>query len=291
LLKNADIALCLAKSEGRSTVRFFEPEMDARLQSRRTMELDLRSAIARNEFEVYYQPQINIVTNSITSFEALLRWHHPVRGMVSPIEFIPLAEETGMIISIGMWVLRTACLEAKHWPEHISVAVNLSSVQFKDGGLVAGVKAALAESGLPPDRLELEITESLLLQGTEATLDALNQLRAMDIAIALDDFGTGYSSLSYLRSFPFDKIKIDKSFIRDLESNSEAMSIVRAITGLGHSLLMKTTGEGVETQEQLDKLREEGCTEAQGFLFSAPKPASELPSMIRRLSVSSTITT
>jgi diguanylate cyclase (GGDEF)-like protein len=291
LLKNADIALCLAKSEGRSTVRFFEPEMDARLQSRRTMELDLRSAIARNEFEVYYQPQINIVTNSITSFEALLRWHHPVRGMVSPIEFIPLAEETGMIISIGMWVLRTACLEAKHWPEHISVAVNLSSVQFKDGGLVAGVKAALAESGLPPDRLELEITESLLLQGTEATLDALNQLRAMDIAIALDDFGTGYSSLSYLRSFPFDKIKIDKSFIRDLESNSEAMSIVRAITGLGHSLLMKTTGEGVETQEQLDKLREEGCTEAQGFLFSAPKPASELPSMIRRLSVPSTITT
>jgi diguanylate cyclase (GGDEF)-like protein len=280
LLKNADIALYLAKTEGRGTARFFEPEMDARIQLRRTLELDLRSALVRNEFEIYYQPVVNLVGGRITGFEALLRWHHPIRGLVSPMEFIPLAEETGMIVAIGEWVLRTACFEAENWPGDIRVAVNLSPIQFNKGNLVATVKAALNASGLRPDRLELEITESTLLQNTTSTLTALHQLRTMGITVALDDFGTGYSSLSYLRSFPFDKIKIDQSFVGDLVTNKESMSIIRAITSLGHSLCMKTTAEGVETVEQLDKLRNEGCTEIQGYIFSHPKPASELPLLI-----------
>jgi diguanylate cyclase (GGDEF)-like protein len=283
LLRNADIALYLAKTEGRGTVRFFEPEMDARLHLRRTLELDLRDAIVRDEFELYYQPLINLAVGKITGFEALLRWHHPIRGLVPPVEFIPVAEETGMIVAIGAWVLRMACFEAESWPANISLAVNLSSVQFKKGDLVATVRAALAASGLRPDRLELEITESVLLHDSVATLTALHQLRTMGIAIALDDFGTGYSSLSYLRSFPFDKIKIDQSFVRDLVENKGSMSIIRAVTGLGRSLSMKTTAEGVETQEQLDRLREEGCTEVQGYLFSRPRPASELPALIERL--------
>jgi EAL domain-containing protein (putative c-di-GMP-specific phosphodiesterase class I) len=256
--------------------------MDARIQLRRMLELDLRSAITRNEFEVYYQPEVDLSTDRIVGFEALLRWHHPVRGLISPMEFIPLAEETGMIVAIGEWVLRTACFEAESWPPEISVSVNLSPVQFKKNNLVASVQAALDASGLRPDRLELEITETVLLQDTAGILTALHQLRSMGISVALDDFGTGYSSLSYLRSFPFDKIKIDKSFVGDLVDNKESMSIVRAITGLGHSLGMKTTAEGVETLEQLDKLRAEGCTEIQGFIYSKPMPASHLPSLIER---------
>jgi diguanylate cyclase (GGDEF)-like protein len=283
LLRNADIALYLAKTEGRGTVRFFEPEMDARIQHRRTLELDLRMALMRNEFEIYYQPLISLAAGKITGFEALIRWHHPVRGLVSPAEFIPVAEETGMIVAIGAWVLRTACFEAESWPANIGLAVNLSSVQFKKGDLVGTVRAALAASGLRPDRLELEITESVLLHDSIAIVAALHQLRAMGIAVALDDFGTGYSSLSYLRSFPFDRIKIDQSFVRDLVNNKESMSIIRAVTGLGHSLSMKTTAEGVETQEQLVKLRAEGCTEVQGYLFSPPRPASELPALIEEL--------
>jgi diguanylate cyclase (GGDEF)-like protein len=283
LLKNADIALYLAKAEGRGTVRFFEPEMDARIQSRRRLELDLRAAIAGRQFEVYYQPLVNLTADRVSGFEALLRWHHPIRGLVSPGEFIPLAEETGMIVAIGEWVLKAACLEAANWSADIKLAINLSPVQFKKGDLVAAVQAALDASGLSPDRLELEITESVLLQNTEKTLAVLHQLRAAGIAVALDDFGTGYSSLSYLRSFPFDKIKIDQSFVRDLTMNNEAMSIVRAVTGLGHSLCMKTTAEGVETMEQLDQLRQEGCTEVQGYIFSRPQPAHELPSLIERL--------
>jgi diguanylate cyclase (GGDEF)-like protein len=283
LLKNADIALYLAKTEGRSKVRFFEPEMDASIQLRRMLEQDLSGALRRNEFELYYQPSVNLATDMITGFEALLRWHHPVRGTVSPAEFIPLAEETGIIVSIGEWVLRTACFEAESWPGDICVAVNLSSVQFKKGNIVAVVRAALAASGLRPGRLELEITESLLLQENTGTLAALREFRTMGIAIALDDFGTGYSSLSYLRSFPFDKIKIDQSFVRDLVKDKEAMSIIRAVTGLGHSLRIKTTAEGVETQEQLDKLRAEGCNEVQGYFISHPKSASELPALIKRL--------
>jgi diguanylate cyclase (GGDEF)-like protein len=283
LLKNADIALYLSKAEGRGTVRFFEAEMDARIQQRRTLELDLRIAITRNEFELFYQPVINLVLDTVTSFEALLRWHHPVRGPVAPMDFIPVAEETGMIVAIGEWVLRTACLEAANWPADIKVAVNLSSVQFTKGDLVPVVTAALEAAHLRPDRLELEITESVLLKDSPGTLRALQQLHAMGITVALDDFGTGYSSLSYLRSFPFDKIKIDQSFVRDLVKNRESMSIIRAVTGLGQALCMKTTAEGVETLEQLATLREEGCTEVQGYIFSRPRPASELPALIRSL--------
>jgi diguanylate cyclase (GGDEF)-like protein len=282
LLKNADIALYLAKTEGRSKVRFFEPEMDASIQLRRTLEMDLRGAIARNEFEIYYQPLVDVATSMISGFEALIRWHHPARGLVAPSEFIPLAEETGMIVAIGEWVLRTACFEAKNWPTDISIAVNLSPIQFKQGDLAAIVKEALNASGLQPDRLELEITETVLLQNTVGTLAALHELRAIGVAVALDDFGTGYSSLSYLRSFPFDKIKIDQSFVHDLVKDKEALSIVRAITGLGHGLRMRTTAEGVETQEQLDMLRQEGCTEIQGYFFSRPLPAGEVPLLIER---------
>ena len=282
LLKHADIALYLAKTEGRSTVRFFQPEMDARIQRRRTLELDLRGAVARDEFEIYYQPLVLIATGRVIGFEALLRWRHPLRGLLAPMEFIPLTEETGMIVTIGEWVLRTACFEAQTWPAGIRVAVNLSPVQFKGGKVVATVKAALSASGLRPERLELEITEAVLLHDSAATLTSLQQLRAMGIAVALDDFGTGYSSLSYLRSFPFDKIKIDRSFVGDMVDSRESMSIIRAIAGLGHSLCMTTTAEGVETLEQLEILRKEGCTEAQGYMFGRPAPASEVPILLKQ---------
>jgi diguanylate cyclase (GGDEF)-like protein len=290
LMRDADIALYLAKTEGRGTVRFFEPEMDARIHLRRVLELDLQGALARNEFELYYQPQVDLTSNKVSGFEALLRWNHPARGLVSPLDFIPVAEETGMIGAIGEWVLRTACFEAENWPAEIGVAVNLSPVQFKKGDLVAAVQAALAASGLRPDRLELEITESVFLRDTADTLTALHQLRSMGICVALDDFGTGYSSLSYLRSFPFSKIKIDKSFVRDLMTNNGSVSIIRAVTGLGQSLGMKTIAEGVETQEQLDRLREEGCDEVQGYFFSRPRPAGEVPSLIERLQEMSEVT-
>ncbi len=283
LLKNADIALYHAKTEGRGAARFFEPEMDARIQLRRTLEMDLRDAILRDEFELHYQPFINLLSSEVIGFEALLRWHRPGHGLVPPAEFIPVAEETGMIVEIGEWVLRSACFEAENWPVNISVAVNLSPVQFEKGDIVATVRAALAASGLRPHRLELEITESVLLRETTGTLTALHQLRALGIAVALDDFGTGYSSLSYLRRFPFDKIKIDQSFVRDLVTNKESMSIIRAVTGLGHSLNIKTTAEGVESLDQVTMLREHGCTEAQGYLFSRPKPAAELPALMERL--------
>jgi diguanylate cyclase (GGDEF)-like protein len=283
LMRDADIALYLAKTEGRGTVRFFEPEMDARIHIRRMLELDLRNAIARNEFELYYQPLVSLIMNKIIGFEALLRWHHPVRGLVSPLDFIPVAEETGMIVAIGEWALRTACVEAATWPDDLSVAVNLSAVQFKQGDIIATVEAALALSGLRPKRLELEITESVFLRDTVGTLAALHRLRAMGIGVALDDFGTGYSSLSYLHSFPFNKIKIDQSFVRDLLTNKESLSIVRAVTGLGKSLGIKTIAEGVETLEQLNRLRDKGCTEAQGYFFSRPRPAGELPLLIKRL--------
>jgi len=281
--KNADVALYRAKQDGRGTVRFFQLDMDTLVQFHRALALELEDAIARNQFEVYYQPLINLATDRVTGFEALLRWHHPVRGSVSPSDFIPVAEETGKIIAIGEWVLRTACFEAQTWPADIHVAVNLSPVQFKKGDLVGMVKAALNASGLRPDRLQLEITEMVKLQETAATVAVLHQLRAMGIAVALDDFGTGYSSLSYLNSFPFDKIKIDQSFIRNMVSNAGSVSIIRAITGLGQSLGIRTTAEGVETREQMDRLRDEGCTEAQGNLLSRPRPAREIPALIERL--------
>lgn len=275
LLKNADLALYRAKAEGRGTWRFFETEMDARMQARRRLELDLRRALVEREFDLFYQPLVQIGTREITGFEALLRWRHPERGMVPPNEFIPLAEETGVIVPLGAWVIERACEEAAKWPEHISVAVNVSAVQFRTPGLVDVVTAALARWGLAGARLEIEITESIMLQDNVTTLGILRRLQRLGVRISMDDFGTGYSSLSYLRSFPFDKIKIDQSFIRDLTSQGGAQAIVSAISGLGRSLGMRTTAEGVETAEQLTQLRAEGCTEAQGYLFGRPMTGKE----------------
>ncbi len=287
LLKNADMALYRAKADGRGAYRFFEPAMDAKMQARRALELDLRKALALGEFEPFYQPIINLETNAVSGFEALLRWRNPERGLVPPGEFIPLAEEIGLVNPIGAWVLKQACTEAAGWPGQIKVAVNLSPVQFKSGTLVLDVIAALGASGLPAHRLELEITETVLLQDTEATLSILNQLRALGVRISMDDFGTGYSSLSYLRKFPFDKIKIDQSFIRDLSDKPDSIAIVRAVAGLGATLGIATTAEGVETDEQLERLRAEGCTEVQGYLFSRPKPANELNALLRQLNPAS----
>ena len=275
LLKNADLALYRAKADGRGTYRFFEPEMDARMRARRELELDLRQALSTGAFELYYQPIVNVATNEVTSFEALLRWHHPKRGLISPVEFIPVAEETGLIIPIGDWVIREACAEAATWPGAVHVAVNLSPAQFKSRNLITTVLGALSASNLAPERLELEITESVLIQDIDAALRVLNRLRDLGVAISMDDFGTGYSSLSYLRKFPFDKIKIDQSFIRDLADGGDSLAIVRAVTGLGSSLGVSTIAEGVETTEQLNRLKAEGCTEVQGFLLGAAKPASE----------------
>ncbi len=276
LLKMADMALYRAKAEGRGTYRFFEPEMDARMQARRAMEIDLRKAVQKGEFELYYQPLVNLETEQISGLEALIRWNHPERGLVPPSDFIPLAEETGLIIPIGEWVLRQACQEAARWPSHISIAVNLSPVQFKSTSITQTVVNALARSGLSAGRLELEITESVLLLNTNNVIDALHQMRAIGVRISMDDFGTGYSSLSYLRSFPFDKIKIDRSFVHELSSSEDSMAIIRAVAGLGSSLGMRTTAEGVETREELDYLRREGCTEAQGYYFSKARPAKEI---------------
>jgi diguanylate cyclase (GGDEF)-like protein len=280
LLRNADLALYRAKTEGRGTLRFFEPHMDAQMQARRELELDLRRALVNNEFELYYQPLVNIESDAVCGFEALIRWNHPTRGMVSPDEFISLAEEVGEIEAIGSWVLRTACQEAASWPEDIKVAVNLSPLQFRSGSLVLHVTSALAATRLRADRLELEITEGLLLQDTEATLATLHQLRALGVRISMDDFGTGYSSLSYLRKFPFDKIKIDRSFVRDLSETDDCIAIVRAVMDLGYGLGMSTTAEGVETVEQLAHLRREGCIEAQGYLISPPRPAGAVAEML-----------
>ncbi len=290
LLKSADMALYRAKSQGRGTFSFFEQEMDIRLQARRLLEKDLRGALGAGEFEVYYQPLFNIAAGRISGFEALLRWHHPTRGMVPPDEFIPLAEETGLIVQIGDWVLRQACAEAAHWPPAITVAVNLSSVQFKRRGLYDSVSGALAVSGLSPERLELEITETILLQESEFTLAKLHKFRSLGIRIALDDFGTGYSSLSYLRSFPFDKIKIDRSFVKNLSSGKDASAIVRTVTRLAQDLGMSTTAEGVETKEDLDFLREIGCTEIQGYLISPAVTALAAQGLLMKFSGSTSET-
>jgi diguanylate cyclase (GGDEF)-like protein/PAS domain S-box-containing protein len=280
LLKNADMALYRAKAEGRNTYRFFEPEMNARAQARRALELDLRRALPAEEFELHYQPLVLVQTEKITGFEALLRWSHPERGQIPPLEFIGLAEATGLIVPIGEWVLQNACVEAMKWPSHVRIAVNVSAAQFRRGNLAHVVVTALATSGLQPQRLELEITESVLLHESEATLATLHQLRGLGVRIAMDDFGTGYSSLSYLRSFPFDKIKIDQSFVRNLSGDENSMAIIRAVTGLGVSLGITTTAEGVETREQLDYLRREGCQEAQGYLFGRPAPAANIQKLL-----------
>ena len=276
LLKNADLALYRAKSEGRRQFHLFEAGMDASVQDRRLLELDLRRALAQNQFEMFYQPLVCAASHRVTGFEALLRWRHPERGLVSPADFIPLAEQMGLMGSIGAWVLAQACRDAADWPDHVRVAVNISATQFKGRPLDLDVIAALGNSGLPASRLELEITETVLLENTEATLAMLGKLRELGIAIAIDDFGTGYSSLSYLSSFPFDKIKIDRSFTSGSAQNANATAVVRAVIGLGASLGISTLAEGVETQEQSEWLTSEGCEELQGFWFSRPLPASEL---------------
>ena len=281
ILKSADLALYRAKGEGRGTWRFFEPEMDARMQERRRLELDLRRALVDGEFQLHYQPLIRVASRRIIGFEALVRWVHPDRGMVSPADFIPLAEETGLIIQLGEWVLREACAEAAKWPDHVTVAVNVSAVQFGNPRLVDAVADALARSGLPGERLEIEVTETIMLQDNVTTLAMLHRLRGLGVRISMDDFGTGYSSLSYLRSFPFDKIKIDQSFVRDLEKRGDARAIVRAISGLGGSLGMRTTAEGVETPEQFERLRADGCTEAQGYLFGRPMPGPQAAALLQ----------
>jgi diguanylate cyclase (GGDEF)-like protein/PAS domain S-box-containing protein len=281
LIKHADLAMYGAKAEGRRTHRFFEPAMDARAKARLALEQDLRQAMAGGGFEIHYQPLLDLGTDEVTGCEALLRWRHPERGMVSPAEFIPVAEDIGLINELGDWVLRTACAEATTWPPHVRLAVNVSPVQLKCETLALRIAAALAASGLKPDRLEIEITEAVLIRDDETALAILHQLRAIGVRIALDDFGTGYSSLSYLKRFPFDKIKIDRSFVSDIELDGSS-AIVQAVVNIAASRNMTTTAEGVETEPQRKLLRELGCTQMRGYLFSAPKPPAEL----RRLLVS-----
>jgi diguanylate cyclase (GGDEF)-like protein len=276
LLRNADLALYRAKGDGRGTFRFFEAAMDLQMQTRRIMERDLRKALPAGEFELYYQPVVNLASGDISGFEALIRWNHPEQGLVSPAAFIPLAEETSFIVPMGEWVIRQACATAAQWPGDLSVAVNISAAQFRYPGLMQVIVGALATSGLQPTRLEIEITETVLLQNRETTLAVLHQLRELGVRIAMDDFGTGYSSLTYLQCFPFDKIKIDRSFVKDITENAGSLNIVRAVAALAKGMGMTATAEGIETREQLDRITCEGCTEMQGFLFSRPLPASEI---------------
>jgi len=280
LLKNADLALYQAKGDGRGAYRFFEQGMDEALRNRRALELSLRDALAGEQFRLVFQPLFNLAENRIAGLEALLRWDHPERGLVPPGDFLPVAEETGMIVRIGDWVLHQACRAAAGWPESVRVAVNLSPMQFKHRGLPEAIRSALAESNLPPDRLELEITEHLLATDTEATLATLGRLRAMGVRIALDDFGLEHSSLRHLQCFRFDKVKIDRSFVRSLLGGEDSMAVVTAMIGLGHSLGLATTAEGIETEEELEAVRAHGCEEVQGFLFSAPLPASAIDALL-----------
>jgi diguanylate cyclase (GGDEF)-like protein len=270
VLRNADLALYRSKKDGRRTYRFFENAMDEQAQARRSLEIDLRRALAMRELKLVYQPQSSLSTKQITGFEALIRWHSPKRGLVSPADFIPLAEEIGVIVQIGEWVIRTACREAVAWPEPLGVAVNISVVQFGSPSLVPAILSALAETGMDPRRLELEITESVLIKDQDTAIDVLKKVRAVGVRVSMDDFGTGYSSLSYLRSFPFDKIKIDQSFVRGNPDDPNCMAIVRAIAALGKALGMTTTAEGVETEEQLARVTADGCTDVQGYLISRP---------------------
>jgi predicted signal transduction protein with EAL and GGDEF domain len=279
LLRNADLALYRAKEAGRRTWRFFEESMNALAQHRRAIEVDLRQALGNGELELHYQPQLDLARNRIGAFEALIRWHHPTRGLIPPTEFIPIAEDTGLIVPIGAWVIQEACRRAVTWPDHIRIAVNVSSVQFGHPGLAQAVMMGLQGSGLRPDRLEIEITESIFLESSDTTVALLHALRNLGVRIALDDFGTGYSSLSYLQSFPFNKIKIDRSFVIDLERPG-ARAIVQAIIDLARALGMETTAEGVEEQSQLATLRAQGCTYMQGYLLSRPVPASQVTALL-----------
>jgi diguanylate cyclase (GGDEF)-like protein len=276
LHRSADLALYRAKEAGRGTYAFFEESLNERAQQRRQIETDLRLALERDEFELFYQPLFDLEHNRVCSFEALIRWRHPTRGLVSPAEFVPVAEDTGLIVPIGAWVIREASAQAAQWPDHVRVAVNVSAVQFHRGSLNETILRALADSGLAPDRFEVEITESIFLEGGEATLRLLHSLRSLGVRIALDDFGTGYSSLSYLQSFPFDKLKIDRSFIQNLLTREGASAIVHAITELANALGIETTAEGVEETAQLMELRAHGCSSVQGYLFSEPMSAMDV---------------
>lgn len=283
ILRAADLALYRAKTDGRGAYRFFAEEMNVRLQARKALERQLRQAMVEEQFELYYQPQVESGTWRIVGVEALIRWRHPERGLLAPKEFVPLAEETGLIVPLGEWVLRTACNQARHWGA-LRLAVNLSATQFRQPGLAEVVAGALAESGLEPSRLEVEVTETILLQDVEASLRILKCIKALGVRLAMDDFGTGYSSLSYLRTFPFDKIKIDRSFISDLGRVEEASAIVRAVVQLGRSLGMRTSAEGVETRSQAEVLLLDGCDEVQGFHFGRPMSAKELEGLIQSTS-------
>ncbi|MEP1420587.1 MAG: EAL domain-containing protein [Erythrobacter sp.] len=275
LMTHADLALYTAKENGRNRFAFFEPGMDKAAKERRDLEMDLRAAISLNEFELYFQPLVNIDTGQTVSYEALIRWNHPTRGIVMPDDFIPIAEESGLIVQLGEWVIRNAAREVANWPEHLHVSINLSPAQMRSTNLLPTVFGAIAQAGIDPDRLELEITENVLLNDSAVNIATLHKLRDFGVRISLDDFGTGYSSLNYLRSFPFDKIKIDKCFVSGLADNPDCQAIVRAVTGLASNLGMVTTAEGVEEESQLELLRNEGCTEAQGFLFARPGQSSQ----------------
>ncbi|MGI4808050.1 MAG: putative bifunctional diguanylate cyclase/phosphodiesterase, partial [Janthinobacterium lividum] len=282
----ADLALYQAKEDGRQSVRVFKQEMDTRARARHALLDDLRRALALQQFEVHYQPQTNLGSRQLVGFEALVRWRHPELGLIPPDRFIPLAEEVGLIVGIGEWVLRKACLDAMSWPGQLSVAVNVSAKQLEDPNrLPRVVEAALAVSGLPAKRLEVEITESALVRYEQQALQVLHTLRAKGVRVSMDDFGTGYSSLSQLRSFPFDKLKIDRSFVRDLSNSDEAVAVIRAIAALGASLGMTTTAEGVETDAQETMVRNDGCTDMQGYLVSRPVPAENVAELIRSLAV------
>ncbi|MDE2577684.1 MAG: EAL domain-containing protein [Hyphomicrobiales bacterium] len=283
LMKEADLAMYRAKSDGRGVYRFFETEMSLQLEKRRALEIDLRRALQHNEFQLYYQPVIDLTQKKVISVEALMRWIHPTRGFVPPVEFITLAEETGLIVQLGEWAIRRACLDARQWPDHIGVSVNLSAAQFRDGRLVMLVDEALRSSGLQPGRLELEITEAVFFGNNVKNLSTLGRLRDLGVRVSLDDFGTGYTGLGYFRDFHFDKVKIDQSFVRDMESHAGSRAIVRAAVGLSVNLGIGATAEGVETIEQLEYVISEGCTEVQGHLFSMPQPQPELIKIIDSL--------
>lgn len=280
LIKNADLALFKAKCAGRGTAVFFTDEMDREIQTRRKLEIDLRRALALQEFSLAYQPQFQIDGTKLIGFEALLRWSSETRGNVSPAQFIPLAEEIGLIVPLGEWVIRTACFEAAKWPVALSISVNLSPLQFRSQQLVSVIVSALAKSGLDPTRLELEITEGALMEDTAAVVATLRQIKSLGVKVSMDDFGTGYSSLSYLQKFPFDKIKIDQSFVRSIETNPDSAAIVRAVTALGQSLGMVTIAEGVETPEQLARIAQDGCQQVQGFLTGRPLTAEAAADLV-----------
>src|SRR4051794_31729372 len=280
LIKNADLAMYGAKGDGRRTYRFFEPAMDACAKARLALEQDLRHALVDGGFEIHYQPLVDLRSDGVTGCEALLRWRHPERGMISPADFIPVAEDTGLIVELGEWVLRTACTEATNWPDHVRLAVNVSPVQLKEPTLSLKIASALAASGLPANRLELEITEAVLIRDDDTALAILHEMRALGVRIALDDFGTGYSSLSYLKRFPFDKIKIDRCFIADMTEADGSSAIIQAVVNIAASRNMTTVAEGVETQLQKELLRALGCTQMQGFLFSSAKPGADVRKLL-----------